>query len=135
MHVRPFDIAEGWTLIHDILFGCGDKKMRDLGCIQAMRWFSGEKFFCDIFDDVAFFAGVRTKNYVRLIAVAVLSEHQRKGYGRRILFYEMQKAIRFGLREITFRTSIDGEAINFWTKLGARITGRSGHDWEMKLHF
>ena len=123
-------------LIHDICYGCGDNHIKNCrGYLQTINYFAKQQYFCDIFDEVAFFAAVKNKKHIRLIAVAVLEEHQRKGYGRRILFYEMQKAIRFGLREITFRTSIDGTAINFWTKLGARITGRSGQDWEMKLQF
>ena len=58
--------------------------MRDLGCIQFMQHCAKEKFFLDIFDEVAFFAAVETNRHVRLISVAVLSEHQRKGYGRKI---------------------------------------------------
>ena len=135
MRCRPFSIAEGWSLIHDILFGCGDKSMRDLGCIQFMHHCAKENFFSDIFDEVAIVAAVKTNHHVRLITVAVLEEHQRKGYGRKILFYEMRKAIRLGLREITFQTGIDSEAEKFWRKMGAIVTGRKNSEWEMKLQF
>lgn len=136
MRVSPFipinNSAENWKLIYDILTSCG---MKCTGFIQTMWHFTGENFFCDIFDDVAFFAAIKTNRHVRLITVAVLSEHQRKGYGRKILFYEMKKAIQAGLREITFRTGIDSEAEKFWRKMGAKITGRKESDWEMKLQF
>ena len=135
MLCRAFNIAEGWDLIHDILYGCGDNSMRDLGCIQFMQHCAKEKFFCDIFDDVAFFAGVKTNHHVRLIAIAVLLEHQRKGYGSKILFYEMRKAIANGLRLITFKTKIGAAAEKFWRKMGAQITGRKDLEWEMKLQF
>ena len=137
MKVQKFkgDPAD-YKVVHDICYGCGSESIKKTyPYIRAAAWQGGRKFFLDIFDGKAFFAGIRSKNHVRLIAIAVMQDFQQGGVGKRIMFHEMKKARVFGLSEITLRTSKTEKGILFWKAMGATITGEKGEDWEMRLRF
>lgn len=109
MQVRKFkDTLEDWKLIHDICYNCNSKILKQTyGYLQRINFLSGDKFFCDIFDEMAFFAGTKAKTHFRCLAVAVSSESQLKGLGRQILHYEMDKLRYIGIDAITLRANMN----------------------------
>ena len=135
MKVRKFTGSkQDWQLLHDICYGCGSESVKNTyPYIRAAQYYGGSKFICDIFDETGFFCGIRNATHVRVIAIAVL-EH-RKGFGRRMLRYEMKKAAAAGIHEITLRTSQKEEGVRFWLAAGAKFTGRKDTDWVMQIRF
>jgi len=125
-----------YKVIHDICYGCGSESIKKTyPYIRAAAWQGGKKFFLDVFGGKAFFAAIRSKSHIRLIGIAVMSDIQQKGLGRRIMLYEMKKARFFDIAEITLRTSKTENGVAFWKSMGAVITGEKGEDWEMRLRF
>ncbi len=137
MKVRKFaGTKEDWQLLHDICYGCGSDSVKNTyPYIRAAQYYSGSKFICDIFDEAGFFCGIRNATHVRVIAIAAMTEGQRKGFGRRMLHYEMKKASAAGIHELTLRTSQKEQGVRFWLAAGAKFTGRKDTDWVMKIRF
>jgi len=137
MKRRAFNSSkEDWKLVHDICYGCGSDSIKDTyNYIRAAQYYGGDKFILDIFDESAFFCGIRNRTHVRCIAIAVMSSAHRKGAGRKILMYEMKKASAAGIHQITLRTSRKEDGVRFWLAAGAKFTGRHGEDWVMRIQF
>ncbi len=137
MKCRRFDGSEkDKELIHNICFNCGSTVMkRTFGYIERMMYFDSKKCVFDIFDESAFFFGVRGKKHLRCIGIAVMKSQQRQGIGRNILYHEMRKAKLHELNRMTLRTAKDETGIEFWLKMGATIVERKDTYWEMILNF
>lgn len=90
-------------------------------------------FFCEIVDDVAFYAGTFEKKHFRLYEMAVSKEAQRKGYGTICLERLKRLCQQRGIAKITLRTSRNETAIDFWRKHGGVIVGINGEDWEVEI--
>ena len=127
---------EDWQIVHDICYGCKSESVKNTyNYIRAAQYYGGKKFVLDIFDDHAFFCGIRNTKHLRVICIAVKEEAQRNGIGRKILLYEMKKAAVAAIHEITLRTSQKEEGVRFWLAQGAIFTGRQGEDWVMRIRF
>lgn len=137
MKVRKHTYSdEDWQLIKTICQNCGSKTIKQtFGYLQRLAYFDKSKLLFRIFDETAFFAGTLNKNHIRVIAIAVSQNGQRKGMGRAIMYRVMKRARMHGISEITLRTSKTEQGLYFWRALGAVITGEKGADWEMKLKF
>jgi len=137
MNVRKFTGSkEDWKFIHDVCYGCGSESVKNTyNYIRAAQYYGGRKFVLDIFDENAFFCGIRNKTHLRVICIAVMAAGQRNGLGRRILLYEMKKASAANIHEVTLRTSQKEQGVKFWLAQGAIFTGRQGEDWVMRIRF
>ena len=131
------DRPETWKLLHDICYDCGSNSLKKTNAYLRLAAFYGgkDKFYCDILEDYAFFAAIRNKTHVRLIGIAVRKEYQGNGIGLALLKYEIAKICSFGLHEMTFRTSVAENAINWWKNVGAHKVRREQGDWVMSLKF
>lgn len=106
---------------------------------EAARWLAvpyicGAKgFICEIADDVAFYAGVMGKKHFRLYEIAVEKTSQHKGYGTAMINRIKARCITKGVHKITFRTSKNETAIEFYRKHNAVIVGEKENDWEVEI--
>ena len=87
------------------------------------------RLYCEIWNEEAFFAVTFGKSHTRLYEMAVKESGQRKGYGRAMITRMKQ----LGQNKITLRTAKDETAIDFYRKLGGRITGETGTDYEVEI--
>lgn len=137
MQVRRFkNVPEDWKLIHYICHNCNSKVLkRTYGYLQRILFFSPTTFFCDFFDETAFFAGTKAKTHAHCIAIAVAEEYQRQGLGRQIVYYEMDELRYIGLDTLTLRSNKAENGLFFWLKMGAKILGEVKGDWKLQLKF
>lgn len=113
---------------------CGDKTMMQSSVyLRAARYFAGDKFVCETFNDQGFYYGIRNKRSFRLIAIAVSRASQGQGLGAQMICRIIELCENSGLYEITLRTHKDGKAVAFWKKMGAVIVGERDSDYEMKI--
>lgn len=82
---------------------------------------------------VAFYYANRCRDHVRLIEIAVRTEYQGTGMGRKALFDLLARMKQNGLYKLTFRTPMNEEAQGFWLHLGARIVDVKENDYEMEI--
>lgn len=130
------DYEKDRQLIKEICYSCGSRSVKEsFAYLRRARYQGGQRFFCDIFDEVGCFTGVIAKDHIRMIVIAVIQTEQKNGIGRKIIKAEKLKALVRGIHRITFRTAQDETAVKFHMKLGARIIGKKGKDWEMELRF
>lgn len=94
-----------------------------------------EKILCEIYDGCGFYFATMGKKHARLIEIAVKTEHQGAGMGKKLLFRLLARLKARGISKLTFRTPIDESAQNFWIHLGAKITGLKDNDFVMELNF
>lgn len=128
--------------VKDICYNCGSKTAKkSYSFFKRMEYLTGgkalEKVLCSVWylDGVpaAFFYANKSRSHVRLIEIAVKKDLQGKGIGRKILFRLLSLMKEHGMDTLTFRTPINEQAQFFWLKMGARITGMKGDDYEMEL--
>lgn len=128
--------------VKEICYNCGSKTAKkSYSFFKRMEYLTGgkslEKVLCSVWylDGVpaAFFYANKSRSHVRLIEIAVKKDLQGKGIGRKILFRLLSLMKEHGIDTLTFRTPINEQAQFFWLKMGARITGMKGDDYEMEL--
>ena len=128
-------IARGFNakVIDDIAKNCGADSVKNTISYLRVPFIGGAGFVCEIFDDVAFFAGTMCKKHFRLYEMAVREDYQRKGYGRAMILRMRQLCQKAGVEKITLRTSKNETAIQFYKKLGGRIVGEKDNDYEVEF--
>ena len=127
-------ISRGYNkeLVREIARNCGSKAVTgSLSYIEIP--FIQKNLYCEIFDDVAFFAGTFQKKHFRLYETAVKQECQRSGYGRAMIKRIQMLCQERGLDKITLRTSKEESAINFYRKVGGTVVGEKDGDWEVVI--
>ena len=128
--VQKYDRA----IIAEIAKGCGSKNVKSTySYLDVANYRSGGKFFCEIFDDCAFYAGNIGKKHFRLVETAVKQDAHGKGYGTMMIIRMKQLCKKNGLEKITLRTAKDETAVHFFRKCGGVITGEKGTDFEMEI--
>lgn len=121
--------------IKKIVKNCGSKNVKNTySYLDVINYRSKEKFYCEILDDVAFFAGTIGKKHFRLIECAVDSENQKKGYGKLLIYRIKSLCKNCNLNKITLRTSKEENAVYFFLKMGGNIIGEKDNDYEMELY-
>lgn len=130
------NITSGFDVkaVEDIARNCGARSVK--GSIQYLRlpfYRGGNSFICEVFDGVAFFAGTMCKKHFRLYEMAVKTEVQKKGYGKIMVIRMKQLCKKKGAEKITLRTSKEETAIEFYKKVGGRITGEKDNDYEVEI--
>ena len=138
MNCRVFDNSKrDRQILCDICYGCGSMSIKkSFSYIRTIQLYGGKSFFCDIFgEDIAFFAGYKGREHIRVFDLAIMLSEQRKGIGTQIMLYEIFKAKKQNIRKMTLRTAINEQGQKFWMSLGGKIIGRSGDDWEMEIKF
>jgi ribosomal protein S18 acetylase RimI-like enzyme len=118
--------------IEEIAKACGaDSVKKSISYISAP--FLRSKLYCEVVDNVGFFAGSIGKKHFRLYELAVKKDFQHKGYGS-ILLGRIKKICREkNLEKITLRTSRDETAIKFYRRFGAKIVGIKDNDYEVEI--
>lgn len=89
------------------------------------------KFWCEIFDESAFYVAGVGREHLRLYGIAVKKELQGKGIGRAMFTRLAGRARAAGLKKITFRTNMYEDAQHFYSHLGAKVVGLKDNDIEM----
>ena len=113
---------------------CGNKSARDaVAYLRRAHYNNRESFVCELFDDVAFYAGSVGKDHFRLYEMAVKEEYRGKGYGKAMLVRIKKICKEKGVSKITLRTSREDGAAGFYRKGGAIVVGRKGEDIEMEI--
>ena len=120
--------------VERIARNCDSKSVKDgVAFLRRINIFEPERFYCEVIDDVGFFAGLICKDHFRLYEIAVENEYKGKGYGKIMLLRVKKICWEHGLTRITLRTSKEENAVNFYRKFGGKITGQKKNDWEMEL--
>lgn len=120
--------------VNQIAKNCGSACVKDtISYITAPFIRGGAGFRCEIIDGVAFFAGTLCKKHFRLYEMAVLESEQKKGYGRLMVMRMKKLCSDHGVEKITLRTSKAEGAINFYYRVGGKIVGEKGEDWEVEI--
>ena len=122
-------------IVDRICRDCGDKTMRNsYNYMRRARYFiAADQFDLQVFGETGFYFGVKNKTSYRLIAIAVRHADQGKGFGALMLASLIERCVEFGYDRITLRAHKQGEAVEFWKKMGADIVGEKGDDYEMKI--
>lgn len=119
---------------HDICYASNSPvTKRTYLFFRAMLYRSGDKVWSEIYDGKAMYFATRARDHVRLIEIAVRSEYQGQGMGKKVLFRLLSRMKRNNLYKLTFRTPIVEDAQSFWLHLGAKIVDVKGEDYEMVL--
>lgn len=124
--------------VKDICHNCGSKTgKQSYNFFRRMNYVTGGNVWCKIWHygniPVAFYYANLCKNHIRLIEIAVKSEYQGKGIGRKLLFRLLRQMKEHKIGTLTFRTPINEEAQFFWLKMGAKIIDVKGADYEMQI--
>lgn len=128
--VRGFDT----TKVDSIAKNCGADSVKNSVSYLGVPFISGGRgFVCEIIDDVAFFAGTMCKKHFRLYEMAVDKGSQGSGYGTAMIMRMKQLCRKAGAEKITLRTSKEESAINFYYRIGGRIVGEKGNDYEVEI--
>jgi GNAT superfamily N-acetyltransferase len=121
--------------VKKICFSCGSKSIENTyNYFRTACFYSGNNVLAEIIDGIGLYFALRCKHHVRLIALAVSSQYQWKGYGK--LLHERLKGRvnAYGLRKITIRTEPEGSQMMFLTAQGYKEQRKKGHDIEMELN-
>ena len=128
--VRGFDEKT----VAEIAKECGSKSVKGSVSFLGAPYISGGKgFVCEVFDDVAFYAGTMCKKHFRLYEMAVRKDAQGRGYGTAMVARMKALCARSGAEKITLRTSREETAIEFYGRVGGVITGSKGGDYEVEI--
>ena len=100
---------------------------------RFLSYRSGEKFYGFIIDDTAFLFGSFAKKHFRIAEIAVEQKNQKKGYGSLMLSMLFEECIKRGVYVVTLRTSKQESAYLWYQRLGAKIVGEKGEDYEMRF--
>ena len=126
---RASDVKKARSIAKD----SGSDELKHSEYLRAAAWRAGDKMLMEVFDDVAYYAGIFQKEHFRLIEIAVKTEMQGKGYGRMMMRRIIQKCRAKGIHRITLRTSAEETAHEFYKKFGAVVTGLHDGDYEMEI--
>lgn len=128
---RTFDIKN----LESIIRQAGSPSLkRELAYLRKAEFYGKEKFKCGaIAGGVGFYVGTLGKSRFRLVSIAVVKQHQGKGYGAALMFDLIQNCRKRGIKKITLRTNRHEKAANFYKKFGGKIVGINGDDWEMEI--
>lgn len=119
--------------IRTIVNNCGSKAIKsEIAYLRAQVYRSKDKVVIETVDETAFFAIYVGVKHIRLLFIAVEKENQGKGYGKILFKRIVSIAKERGIPKITFKTSINENAIDFYEHIGAKIVGISGNDYEME---
>lgn len=130
------NIVSGFNpkIINDIAKSSGANSVKNaVTYLRVPAFRGGGKFKCEVIDEVAFFAGMICKNHFRLYETAVKKEAQGKGYGTIIINRIKTICKKHCLSKITFRTSKEEKAVDFYRHFGATIIGTKDNDYEMEI--
>lgn len=123
--------------VKDICYNCGSPMAKkSYNYFRRIHYVTKGKVWGKVWGEttpIGFYYATVSKSHVRLIEIAVRSEYQGNGYGRKLLCDLLRRMKENGLQKLTFRTPIDEQAPNFWLHLGATIKGIKGGDFEMEL--
>lgn len=129
------DLSYDKQKIKDIVKDCGSSNVKNTySYLDVISFHSKEKFKCVIIDDNCFVAGTIGKNHFRIIEMAVRQTAQKGGYGSLLISYLKTFCKSKGLKKLTFRTSKNETAVNFFKKKGGIIVGEKGEDYEMEIY-
>lgn len=133
---RDYNVRFGFdeAAVKKIAKECGSPSLK--GCsdyLSFLRYHSKEKFFGFIVDDTAFLFGSFAKKHFRLAEIAVEQKNQKKGYGALMLSMLFEECIKRGIYAVTLRASKQEGAYLWYQRLGAKIVGEKGEDYEMRF--
>lgn len=112
----------------------GSKSVNEtIAWLRRGHYVNPDKFKCEIFDDVAFWAGSICKSHFRLYEIAVSKEHQRRGIGRMMIDRIKTMCRSHNLDKITLRTAKNEPAVEFYKAVGGIVVGDKGNDWEVEI--
>lgn len=126
------------TAVKDICYNCGSPVAKQsYNYFRRLDYVTGGKVWSKVWSKgdtpVAFYYANRCRDHVRLIEIAVRTEYQGTGMGRKVLFDLLARMKQNGLYKLTFRTPMTEDAHGFWLHLGARIVDVKGSDYEMEI--
>lgn len=126
------------TAVKDICYNCGSPVAKQsYNYFRRLDYVTGGKVWSKVWSKgdtpVAFYYANRCRDHVRLIEIAVRTEYQGTGMGRKVLFDLLARMKQNGLYKLTFRTPMNEDAHSFWLHLGARIVDVKGSDYEMEV--
>lgn len=126
------------SAVKDICYNCGSPMAKQsYNYFRRLHYVAGGKIWCKVWGDgdtpIAFYFANRCKDHIRCIEIAVRSEYQGTGLGRKVLFDLLTRMKQNGLHRLTFRTPMNEYAHGFWLHIGARIVDVKGNDYEMEL--
>lgn len=124
--------------VKEICYNCGSAVAKQsYNYFRRMHYVTGGKVWSKVWSKdetpVAFYYASRCRDHVRLIEIAVRTEYQGRGLGRKTLLALLSDMKAAGITKLTFRTPANEEAQHFWLHIGARITDVKGEDYEMEL--
>ena len=119
--------------LYSIAKNCGSDSVRKTVNYLRVPAHNSNGFICEVLDDVAFFGGVMCKKHFRLYEMAVDKEYQGSGYGTAMIMRMKQLCRKAGAEKITLRTSKEESAIGFYYRIGGRIVGDKGNDYEVEI--
>lgn len=126
-------IAYDEHLVKEISRNCGSKSIvKGFAYYRSVRHFHPDTFWYDCYGRKGYYVAYKGKKHARLIGLAVCSDCQGRGIGKRLFLSLISRAKQAGLSRITFRTSIFEEAQNFYLKMGCNIVGMKSDDLEME---
>lgn len=126
--------------VKTICYDCGSPVAKQsYNYFRRLNFVTGGKVWCKVWckDDgspVAFYYANRCKDHIRLIEIAVRTENQGQGMGKKVLFSLLLRMKQCGLYKLTFRTPINEDAQGFWLRMGAKIVDVKADDYEMELN-
>jgi len=137
MEIRRYTEDEE-QLVHDICYGCGSAMSKRMyAYIRTARWYAKKSksisFVGYVFGYVGFYCGLLMARDFRLIAFAVLEEHQGKGIGKAMLEHLKAMAAGHGAQRIVFKTESGSAAFAWWIKRGACPVRAVGGEVEMEV--
>ena len=119
----------------DICYNCGSTVSKQTyAYFRTALHYSPDKVWSEILDGKAFYVANRCRDHVRFIEMAVRSDCQGEGLGRKVLYRLLTRTKAAGLSKLTFRTPIAEHAVGFWLRVGATITGLKDNDYEMEIN-
>lgn len=92
-----------------------------------------ENIISEYIPQVAYYVATLSKKSIRIIDIALVEEHQKKGIGRYLINRIIEIAKKNKKEKITLRTSSEETAFMFYQKLGFKEVGMKGNDIEMEL--
>lgn len=101
----------------------------DVRYARRVNYYTPDKLYC-LRSETFFLIGVLSSQSLRIIGIAVAKEHQRKGWGSRLLAKAIQDAKMGGVKIITTRTK---SGADFYAKKGFDVVGMVGDDYKMQL--
>lgn len=94
---RPYDEKTA----HDICYDCNSPvSKRTYPFFRRMIYTSGDKVWSESYGDQAFYFATRARDHVRLIEIAVRSQYQGTGLGRKVLFRLLSRMKAAGLYKL-----------------------------------